>query len=218
MVSQVICVICSILPEPTTTEITFYKFPNAIESPATYKIWKNALVNALTEERPEILHDNQLRDSYVCSRHFIGTDFTFENGKLVLLKNAVPTRITKKIYEGKDINQLNKTTKEYEPSSRGGNFATTLTNNFVTTSRKNLHSDLICTETSRALTPSVSEYIMSSKNKLDGDTATVDSLVNTRKRNMDLEQKLQSFEKIFKRMRSDNLLTENYVQTLKVND
>lgn len=221
MVSQVICVICSILPEPKTTEITFHRFPNAIESPAAYKIWKNAFVDALTEEQPEILNDAHLCDSFVCSRHFIATDFTFVNGKLVLIQNAVPTRITKNMYESIDINQLIKTTKEYEPSSRGDNFATTLMKNFVTTSRNHLHSDLVCTETSRALTPSVSEYIMSSKSKIDGvigDTVTVESLVNTRKRNIDLEHKLESFERIFKLMRGDDLLSENYVQKLKVNE
>lgn len=222
MVSQVICVICSVLPEPKTTDITFYKFPNAIDSPAAYKIWKNALVDALSDERPEILNDAHLSDSYICSRHFVGTDFVFENGKLVLMKNAVPTRIAKSIYEGIDCIEPIKIIKEYEPSSRGNNFAQTLTKNFVTTSRNNLNSGAVCTETSRALTPSVSEYIMSSAAKIDGvtfdigDKATVASLVNTRKRNVDLEHKIESFEKIFKCMRSDNLLTENYVQKLKV--
>lgn len=217
MVSQVICVICSVLPEPKTTDITFYKFPNAIESPAKYKIWKNAFVDALSEERPEILNDAHLSDSYICSRHFTATDFVFENGKLVLMTNAVPSRIAKSVYEGNDTDQSNKITKEYEPSSRGNNFATTVTNNFVTTSRNNRHSDLVCTETSRALTPSVSEFIMSST-AITYDIGDKASLVNTRKRNVELEHKVESFEKIFKCMRSDNLLTENYVQKLKVSD
>lgn len=231
MVSQVICVICSILPEIHTTEITFYKFPKVIESPVLYRAWKTALSDALSNERPELLIDANLTDTYVCSRHFTASDFMFESGKLILVERATPSRLTKDVYESKEPSQAIKITKEYEPSSKGNNFATTLTKDFVTTSRHNLRSDLICTETSRVLTPTVTEYVMAAKGGIIDLTTLkriekpieVDLIPSSKKRlnenengPIDLELKIQSFEKIFKRMRSDNLLTETYVEQLKV--
>lgn len=86
MVSQVICVICSVVPEPHTTEITFYKFPKAAEMPTLFKSWKNAVVDALSKERPELLDDASLCDTYICSRHFTVDDFAFKNGQLGLVE------------------------------------------------------------------------------------------------------------------------------------
>lgn len=220
MVSQVVCVICSILPEQNTTEITFYKFPKQTERPVQFKAWKNALLEVLAKERPELSNDDSLTDTYVCSRHFTASDFVFSNGKLVLLKDAAPSRIAKEVYDvasEKDYEKLLFLPKEYEPSTRTNNFASTLMKDFVTTSHHNLRSDLISTETSRVLTPSVSEYI-TSLTKMDGKSfavATCDKF-NEHKRNIDLEIKIESYGKIFKRLRSDNLLTESYVDKLKV--
>lgn len=224
MVSQVICVICSVVPEPHTTEITFYKFPNAIESPAAFRAWKTAFADGLATERPELLDADNLTDTYVCSRHFTATDFAFENGKLVLVKNSVPSRITKSSYEVNDDSQPIQIAKDYEPSSHANNFARTLTKNFMTTSRQNIRTVSVCTETSRAITPSASEYVVTSMSKNDGfvfnipDKVIGNSLDSTpvKKRPVNLEQQIESFAKIFKRMRSDNLLTETYVQELKV--
>lgn len=222
MVSQVICVICSVLPEPHTTEITFYKFPKAAEAPTLFKSWKNAVVDALSKERPELLDDASLCDTYVCSRHFTVDDFVFKNGHLGLVENSVPSLLTKSHYESCDAKQSTQITKEYEPSSRGDNFATTLTKDFVTTSRHNLRSDLISTETSRVLTPTVSEYVTTSKRNIDVILSnTIGNLIESgldvpKKRNIDVQHKIDVFERIFKRMRCDNVLTENYLEKLKV--
>lgn len=218
MVSQVVCVICSVLPEPRTTEITFYKFPKASEQPSTFRSWKNVITDALSKERPELLDDSNLNDTYVCSQHFIASDFSFDMGKLILLKDSIPSRITKDLYEIIAETEPESFPKEYAPSSHG-NFASTLTKNFMTTSHHNLRSDLISTETSRALTPSVSASIafaMSKNddkflNQIEGD------ILGEKKRRVDLEYKVESFGKIFKRLRNDNLLTESYVDELKVN-
>lgn len=112
-------------------------------------------------------------------------------------------------------------TKDYEPSSRGGNFATTLTKDFVTTSRHNLRSDLICTETSRVLTPTVSEYLPTSKRNIDNilsknmEGSIDDAVDGSKKRNIDIQHKVEVFEKIFKRMHYDNILTDAYAEKLK---
>lgn len=222
MVSQVICVICSVLPEPHTTEITFYKFPKATESPASFKSWKTATVDALSKERPELLDDASLHDTYVCSRHFTVDDFLFQKGKLVLVDNAVPSLLTKDQYENCDSKQPVRFTKDYEPSSRGDNFATTFATNFVTTSRHNLRSDLICTETSRVLTPTVSVYLPASKRNIDdilskNIVGVIDDAVDmSKKRNIDVHHKIEVFEKIFKRMHYDDVLTDAYAEKLKV--
>lgn len=219
MVSQVVCVICSVLPEPHTTEITFYKFPKATV-PDLYKAWKNALVAALSNDRPELSDDANLNDTYICSRHFTASDFAFANGKLILLKDAIPTRITKNLYDVAST-EVEKITKEYEPTARGNNFASTLTKDYVTTSHHNLRSDLISTETSRALTPSISEFITSMRKQSDSKISYViakgeSDTFSAKKRHTDLEQKVESYGKIFKRLHSDNLLTESYVDKLKV--
>lgn len=225
MVSQVICVICSVLPEPHTTQITFYKFPKAAEVPTLFKSWKNAVVDALSEERPELSDDANLHDTYVCSRHFTVDDFAFKNGHLCLVENAIPSLLAKTQYENGDSKQASRITKEYEPSSRCDNFATTLTKDFVTTSRHNLRSDLVCTETSRVLTPTVTEYVTTSKRNIDDILSknigklidSGDRLDVSKKRNIDVQHKIDVFEKIFKRMRCDNVLTEAYLEKLKVN-
>lgn len=213
MVSQVICVVCSVLPQPHTTEITFYKFPKSTESPTLFKAWQNALVTALSNERPEFSDDLSLIDTYVCSQHFTESDISFENGKLVLLKDAVPSRLTKNLYESEVSKPFVITsTKEYEPSNRSNNFASTLTKDFVTTSRNNLCSDLVCTETSRVLTPNVSEFITA----MACNSASALGFTESNKRHIELEHKIESFGKIFKRLRYDNVLTESYVDKLKV--
>lgn len=223
MVSQVICVICSVVPEPHTTEITFYKFPKAAELPTAFKSWKNAVADALSKERPELLNDSSLCDTYVCSRHFTVNDFAFKNGKLVLVDNAVPSLLGKSQYENCDAKPAARITKEYEPSSRCDNFASTLTKDFVTTSRHNLRSDLICTETSRILTPTVTEYVTTTKRNFDNISSAIapklsdNGLDTSKKRNIDVQHKVDVFEKIFNRMRCDSVLTEAYLDKLKVN-
>lgn len=224
MVSQVICVICSVLPEPHTTEITFYKFPKTAELPTLFKSWKNAVVDALAKERPELMDDASLYDTYVCSRHFTANDFAFKNGKLGLVENAVPSLLAKSEYENCDAKPATRITKEYEPSSRAENFASTLTKDFVTTSRHNLRSDYICTETSRVLTPTVTEYVTTSKRNINDISSTYAENLNdngldltSKKRNIDVQHKIDIFEKIFKRMRCDSILTEAYLEKLKVN-
>lgn len=215
------CVVCSVVPEPHTTEITFYKFPKATELPTLFQAWKNALVEALLNERPEFSDDNNLNETYVCSRHFTASDFSFDNGKLVLVKDAVPSRITKNLYDAGN----SKVSEDYEPTSRACNFASTLTKDFVTTSHHNLRSDLICTETSRALTPTVSvtSGMFQSSKRLKNDDNISENIekdgsdsLSAKKRDVDLELKIESYGKIFKRLRSDNLLTESYVDKLKV--
>lgn len=217
MVSQVVCVICSVLPEPRTTQITFYKFPKACEQPAAFQSWKNVITDALSKERPELLDDSNLHDTYVCSQHFIASDFSFDMGKLILLKDSIPSRITKDLYENVAGTEPEPLAKEYAPSSHG-NFASTLTKNFMTTSHHNLRSDLISTETSRALTPSVSASIAFAMSKNDGKFLNQmdGDILGEKKRHVDLENKVESFGKIFKRLRNDNLLTESYVDELKV--
>lgn len=219
MVSQVICVICSVVPEPHTTEITFYKFPKASGRPAAYKAWKNVMVGALLIERPEFANEANFTDTYVCSRHFIASDFSFEHGKLILLNDAVPSRITKDLYDDTVVKEHEKN-REYAPPSHG-NFASTVTNDFVTTSHHKLRSDLVCTGTSRVSTPSIIEQMSTMKGNCDGiaidDIGPAgNNIIIAQKRHADLEHKIESYGKIFKRLRSDNVLTESYVDILKV--
>lgn len=210
MVSQVICVICSVVPEPHTTEITFYKFPKAVELPSLFKAWKKALVEALLTERPEFTNDVHFIDTYVCSRHFIASDFSFEKGKLILLNDAVPSRNTKILYD-ETIEKENDSKREYAPSSNG-NFATTSTTSTRgATSHHKFRSDLICTETSRTSTPSTSEQMSAVMGKYDG----IGNDEIAKKRHAELELKVVSYGKIFKHLRKDNVLTESYVDELK---
>lgn len=206
MVAQVMCLVCSISPEPQTTEITFHKFPNAIEASDIFAEWKKALCGAIPV-------DSNMSDSYICSRHFKVDDFAFVHGKLILLKNAIPSRILKDDYDNASKDRNN-----YEPTAHSNNFATTLSKDNMTTSLKHLRSDMVCTETSRVLTPTVTEYI-TKQASLDGklvDSVAQEILQATRKRNADLEIKIREFHKIFKRLRNDNLLTEIYVNQLEV--
>lgn len=204
MVSQVICVVCSVLPEPNTTEITFYKFPNAAVSPSSFSAWQSALVKALSDDRPELTDESSLSDTYVCSQHFTAADFAFKNGKLVLSDDAVPSLFTQKLNADALIRQI-EDKREYEPTNRSNNFASTLTKDFMTMSRHNLRSDYISTETSRALTPNAS--ITFSRMEVSN---------SDKRRHSELEQKIESFERILKRLRNDNVLTESYVHQLKV--
>lgn len=239
MVSQVVCVVCSISPEPHTTEITFHKFPSAIEAPNVFNEWKKALASVISVESSELV----LKDTYICSRHFTAIDFTFVDGKLILLKAAVPTRIIEEHYSS---SKKTKSSKEYEPSQHANNFASTLTKDFMTTSRSNLmvRSAMVSTETSRILTPTTAEFFTTMRNEnlekndlnvkkteeskipdaieakvTDAEIKIVDDVLpDPKKRNIDLEHKIQDFHKIFKRLRRDNLLTESYLDQLKVND
>lgn len=263
MVSQVVCIVCSVSPDAHTAEITFHKFPSVDDSPIIFKAWKEALASVLPKSTSD---EKKFIDTYICSKHFTAGDFAFDNGKLLLLRDAVPSRVTKDQY-GDDKPKLlidcdiSKIIKEYSPSPNCNNFASTLTKDYVTTSRNNLRFDLVCTETSRAITPSVYEFITSQRGHSDEKlmiehvpqvkeatpeehikqvTPVVqvkettpevqmkesiseakkeligDDLSETRKRNADLEHKIQDFHKIFKRLRNDNVFTESYVVQLKV--
>lgn len=221
MVSQVICMICSVSPEAHTTEITFHKFPSPEKSSVIFKAWKDALAGIISKSPTDFQLESSFIDTYVCSRHFTFTDFAFGNGKLLLVKDAVPTLITEDQYDTKKSNSPDriieaKSIREYEPSHNGSNFASTMTNDFVTTSSHNFRSDLISTETSRALTPHAIESITTSRSPIDMLRATGEIFNATNKRNADLEHKIQDFHKIFKRLRSDNLLSDTYVEELKV--
>lgn len=223
MVSQVICMICSISPEAHTTEITFHKFPCPEKSPVVFQAWKDALAGIISKSPTDFQLECRVVDTYLCSRHFTFADFAFDNGKLLLVKDAVPTLITEDQYDTKNSNSSDsiigaKTIREYEPSNNGSNFATTMTKDFVTTSSHNFRSDLISTETSRALTPHAIESITSTRSPLDMSLATGNFINATNKRNADLENKIQDFRKIFKRLRSDNLLSDTYVEELKVGE
>lgn len=202
MVSQVMCLICSVTPDVNTAEITFHKLPNPIEAPGIFAEWKKALATVAAVEI-------SMTDSYICSRHFQAADFAFSQGKLILLKNAIPSRIEKEDYTGSAKAQI-----DYEPSANCNNFATTSTKDHMTTSSTHLQGAMVCTETSRVLTPTVTEYIMAKHGGLPVEKEVL--LQATRKRNADLEIKIQEFHKIFKRLRNDNLLTETYVNGLKV--
>lgn len=206
MVAQVMCLVCSVTPDVNTAEITFHKLPSPTDAPEQLADWKKAL-------QPVLSIDGSMVDSYICSRHFQATDFAFVEGKLILLKIAVPSRIIKDDYDGSA-----KKITEYAPSANGNNFANTSTKDHMTTSLKHLRSDLVCTETSRVLTPTVSEYITSKPSSLDEQLRAEREglLLATRKRNADLENKIQEFHKIFKRLHDDKLLTETYVDQLKV--
>lgn len=223
MVSQVICLICSISPEAHTTEITFHKFPSPEKSPVVFKAWKDALAGIILKSSTDLQLESSVFDTYLCSRHFTFTDFAFDNGKLLLVKDAVPTLITEDQYDTKISNSSDriiaaKTIRDYEPSNNGSNFASTMTKDFVTTSSHNFRSDLISTETSRALTPHAIESITSTRSPLDMSLTTGDIINVTNKRNADLENQIQDFRKIFKRLRSDNLLSDTYVEELKVGE
>lgn len=223
MVSQVICMICSVSPEAHTTEITFHKFPCPERSPNVFKAWKDALDGIVLKSSNNFQLESSVVDTYVCSRHFTFTDFAFDNGKLLLVKDAVPTLITEDQYDTTKSNSSDriiaaKMIQEYEPSFNGSNFASTVTNDFVTTSSYNFRSALISTETSRALTPNAIESITTTRSPLDMSLTTGQIVHATNKRNADLEHKIQDFRKIFKRLRTDNLLSDTYVEELKVGE
>lgn len=205
MVAQVQCLICSVEPDENTAEITFHKLPNPIEAHEMFAKWKKALA-------PVIDVESSMSNSYICSRHFQAVDFAFSQGKLILLKNAIPSRIVEEDYLGSV-----KTQPEYEPSANCNNFATTSTKDHMTMASTHLQGSTNCTETSRVLTPTVTEFITIKRGSVDGIHGDKDGLLQaTRKRNADLENKIQEFHKIFKRLRNDNLLTETYVNQLKV--
>lgn len=222
MVSQVVCVVCSISPEAKTAEITFHKFPSAIELSEVFGEWKKALASVISVDSSELI----LKDTYICSRHFTAKDFTFVDGKLILHKTAVPTRIIEEHYSS---SEKTKSLNEYEPSQHASNFATTLTKDFMTTSRNNLmvRSAMVSTETSRVLTPTTAEIITTMRNEKHEENdwkvniteeAKIEETISSdsKKRDIDLEHKIQDFHKIFKRLRRDNLLTESYMVQLKV--
>lgn len=213
MVSQVVCAVCSLSPEVNTTEITFHKFPNATEQPDKIEAWKAALSNS---KNKKLLEGNDFSDTFICSRHFTATDFSFDSGKLILKKDAVPTRMTDVLAVDKD-DEIPKTEKSDDPPKHGNNFARTPTVDYMTTSRHHFGAVMMCTGTSRALTPTVSEYRQGGSNDSPYVVpAKRDEVQATNKRNADLEHKIQDFQKIFKRLRHDNVLTESYVIKLKV--
>lgn len=201
-----LCLICSVAPDVNTAEITFHKLPSPIEAPEIFAEWKTALASVVSVE-------TSLTDSYICSRHFQAADFAFSQGKLILLKTAIPSRIAEEDYASSAKGQI-----DYEPSANSNNFATTSTKDHMTTSSIHLQGSTFCTETSRVLTPTVTEFITAKRGLGDGLHGEKEVLLQaTRKRNADLENKIQEFHKIFKRLRNDNLLTETYVNQLKVN-
>lgn len=201
------CVVCSVTPDVNTAEITFHKLPSPADAAVQFAEWTEAL-------QPALAIDASMADSYICSRHFQAADFAFVDGKLILLKTAIPSRIAKDDYDGSA-----KPAIEYAPSPSANNFATTLTKDHMTTSLKPLRGHMVCTETSRVLTPTVTEYITSQRSTADEQLRHGEHyglLQATRKRNADLETKIQEFHKIFKRLHDDNLLTDTYVDQLKV--
>lgn len=234
MVAQIICMVCSLSPEPTTTEITFHKFPRTNSS--LIDAWKKALSGAL-ERDLEI----DLNDTYICSRHFTSNDFSFIDGKLILLPNAIPSVFPTNKPISNDIQHANNESIAKEPSdecnlndenppTHGNNFASTSTINFMTISRNNFCTTSVCTETSKTMTPSIIEYVPTVKDisdfeKINGKLsdnakkALKDNRITIRaykRRNAGLQGKIKKMHEIFKRMQRDNLLTDSYLDNLRV--
>lgn len=239
MVAQIICVACSLAPEFNTTEITFHKFPNNVENVVLATAWKNALS---TNTDKSI--DGNLKDIFICSRHFTSDDFEFVDGKLILKPGAIPSIFIP--ISAQDLSKpktLQSQTSSEDtasnadkdwldtPTTAGANFAWTSTINQLTTSRNNILTLPSLTDTPKILTPSFTEYIPTASDinafekingKLSNDAkkALKDSRITVRtykKRNIQLQRKYKNLTKLVIKMRDDNLLTDDYIQSLQVN-
>lgn len=225
MVAQINCVACSLAPEITTTEITFHKFPD-VENTALEAAWSKVL--SINIEKSI---DGNLKDIFICSRHFISDDFEFVDGKLILKGGAVPS-----IFPPRQLKTTAETlassAKLWQdvPTTHGANFAFTSTINQLTIARNHVATLTTSTDTPTILTSSFSEYIptisdinaferINGKLSDDAKKALKDSRITVRaykKRNILLMRKNKTLTKLVAKMRDDNLLTNDYIQSLQV--
>lgn len=239
MVAKIICVACSLEPEVHTTEITFHKFPNNVENVELASAWANAL-----STNTEKSIDGNLKDIFICSRHFTSDDFEFVDGKLILKPGAIPSIFVPISAQNLSLPKILQTQTSSEdtasnpdknwmdtPTTAGANFAWTSTINQMTTSRNNILTLPSLTDTPKVLTPSFTEYIPTASDinafekingKLSNDAkkALKDSRITIRsykKRNLLLQRKYKSLTKLVIKMRDDKLLTEDYISKLQVN-
>lgn len=197
MVAQIVCVVCSLSPEPSTTEITFHRFP--VENSILIEKWQKALGSVLSD-RPM---DNFI-DTLICSRHFISDDFSFIDGKLILKSNAVPSVFpsTKIVVD--------------MPPLHGNNFASTSTVYHMTQSRNYPQATSTCTETSKVITPSIIENLRMPSILCVGDLKGTNECLNIlTQENKLLKQRMKRVQILLKRMEKDNLLTNEYLDSLK---
>lgn len=220
MVAQIICVVCSLAPDTTekTTEITFHRFP-CDDNQSQIDAWRNAVTAAIGRDI-----EIELKNSYICSRHFTSDDFTFIDGKLILQSLAVPSVFLAKTMGGSNTDiDAHSTDNQVETTPiHGSNFASTSTINFMTFSRNYPRTTSTCTETTKTTTPSHSEALPSGRDGLVSDDALkiIEAnriKINAYKRRTSVQQqKIKRMSNLLRQMRRDHLLTDEYMAQLSV--
>lgn len=218
MVAQIICVVCSLAADTTekTTEITFHRFP-CEENHTQIDAWRHAVTAAIGRDI-----EIELKNTYICSRHFTSDDFSFIDGKLILQSLAVPSVFLLKTSSdsGNDSHAMKMDAES--PPAHGNNFASTSTINFMTFSRNYPRTTSTCTETTKTSTTSASESLPSGRDELVNDD-TLKILesnrikINAYKRRTSVQQqKIKRMSNLLRQLRRDSLLTDEYMAELSV--
>lgn len=197
MVAEIVCVVCSLSSEPRTTEITFHRFP--VDNSNLIEKWQIALGSILSDSPIETF-----KDTLICSRHFISDDFSFIDGKLILKSDAVPS-VFPPIKHDAD-----------KPPTHGNNFASTSTVYNMTDSKNYPRTTSTYTETSKIISPSIIEALSLPKMTTGFDILESKAALNiVKQENKLLKRRLKRLQTFLKRMEHDNLLTTEYIDSLK---
>lgn len=220
MVAQIVCVVCSLAPDTTekTSEITFHRFP-CDDNQQQIDAWRIAVTAAIGSDI-----ELELKNSFICSRHFTSDDFSFTDGKLILQSSAVPSVFLTNAMGGSNTDiDTHSTDKKIEPPpTHGNNFASTSTINFMTFSRNYPRTTSTCTETTKSSTTSASEALPSGRDGIVDDDALKLLEANrieikTHKRRISAQQlKIKRMSNLLRQLRRDNLLTDEYMVQLSV--
>lgn len=218
MVAQIICVVCSLAPDTTekTTEITFHRFP-CDDNQTQIDAWRHAVTAAIGRDI-----EIELKNSYICSRHFKSDDFSFIDGKLILQTSAVPSVFLAKTMDRTSVGTDSSEAKVEPPPTHGNNFASTSTINFMTFSRNYPRTTSTCTETTKTMTPSAIVTLPSGRDGIVSDDALKILEANRiqinayQRRVSAQQQKIKRMSNLLRRLRRDNQLTDEYMAKLSV--
>lgn len=218
MVAQIICMVCALAPDSTekTTEITFHRFP-CDENQSQIDAWRQAVTAAIGRDI-----EIELKNSYICSRHFKSDDFSFTDGKLILQTSAVPSVFLAKTMEGSCVDIDSNGTKVEPPPTHGNNFASTSTINFMTFSHNYPRTTSTCTETTKSMMPSAIVTLPSGRDGIVNDDALKileanRIQINAYKRRLSVQQqKIKRMSNLLRQLRRDNQLTDEYMAKLSV--
>lgn len=195
-----------------TSEISFHRFPCGDNNQHLIDVWRSAIHEAVGKTI-----EIELKEAYICSRHFTSDNFALSDGKTVLHSSAVPSVFA--TTGDTDVESDDKDKKPAMPPVHGNNFASTSTINFMTISRNYPRTTSTCTETTKTSTTSASESLQNASdvNMNDGVVQKITKKMQATKRRMLMQQrKLKRMSNLVRRMRSDNLLTDEYLAQLTV--